>query len=96
MFPKARHDLALLVAMLVESFFKEILCKDARLWETVHALLYFDINSTIVVGQVCEVVAFDKIGREVAEFHAHEFRLVHWCVEVEILQINGAVACVLC
>jgi hypothetical protein len=43
-----------------------------------------------------EVVEFDKIGREVAEFHAHVFQLVHGCVEVEIRQINGAVACVLC
>ncbi len=96
MFPKARCDLALLVAVLVELFFKEILCKDVRLQETVHALLYFDIDGTDVVGQVCEVLEFDEIGREVAEFHAHEFQLVHGCVEVEILQINGAVACVLC
>jgi hypothetical protein len=32
MFPKARYDLALLVAMLVESFFEEILRNDACLW----------------------------------------------------------------
>ncbi len=31
MFPKARCDIALMVAMLVEAFFKEILCKDACL-----------------------------------------------------------------
>jgi hypothetical protein len=96
MFPKARHDLALLVAVLVESFFEEILCKDARLWETAHYLLYFDIDGTIVIGQVCEVVEFDEIGREFAEFHAHEFWLVNGCFEVEILQINDAVVCVLC
>jgi hypothetical protein len=93
MFPKAWCDLALLVAVLVELFFKEILCKDACLWETIHALLYFDIDGAVIVGQVCEVIEFDEIGREVAEFHAHEFRSVHGCVEeVEILQINGAVA----
>ncbi len=96
MFPKARCDLALLVAMLVEPFFEEILCKDARLWETVHALLYFDIDGTIIVGQVFEVVEFDKIGRQVAEFHVHVFQLVHGCVEEEILYIKGAVACILC
>jgi hypothetical protein len=68
MFPKA---------MLVELFFEEILCKDAHLWEIVHALLYFYIDSTVIVGQICEVVEFNKIGREVAEFHAHEFRSVY-------------------
>jgi hypothetical protein len=77
MFPQAQRDLALLVAMLVELFFEEILCKNTRLWETLHALLYFDKDGTAVVGQVCEVVDFDKIGREVAEFHAHEFWSVH-------------------
>jgi hypothetical protein len=96
MFPKTWHDLALLVAMLVESFFEEILCKGAHLWKTILALLYFDVDGTVVVGQVCEVLDFDKIGREVAEFHVHEFWSVQWCVEVEILQINGAVACILC
>ncbi len=40
MFPKTQCDLALLVAVLGESFFMEILCKDAHLWETVHALMY--------------------------------------------------------
>ena len=64
--------------------------------ETVHSLLYFDLDCTVGGSQVDEVVGFDKIGREVADFHAHVFRLVHWGVEVEILQVNGAIACVLC
>jgi hypothetical protein len=54
MFPKAQCDLALLVAMLVESFFEEILRKDAHLWDTVHALLYFDIDGSVIIGQVSE------------------------------------------
>jgi hypothetical protein len=64
MFPKARCDVVLLVAVLVEAFFKVILCKDARLQETIHALLYFDVDCTIVGSQVVEVVGFDKIWRE--------------------------------
>ncbi len=96
MFSKARCDVALMVATLAEAFFEEILCKDARLRETIHALLYFDVDCTIVGSQVVEVVGFDKIRREVADLHAHVFRLVHGCVEVEILQVDGAIACVLC
>ncbi len=60
MFPKARCDVALMVAVLVEAFFEEILCKDARLRETVHALLYFGVDCTVVGSQVVEVVSFDK------------------------------------
>jgi hypothetical protein len=96
MFPKAPFDIALLVAMLVESFFEEILCKDARLRETIHTLLYFDVDCTIVSSQVVEVVGFDKIGSEAADLHVHVFWLVHGYVEVEILQVDGALACVLC
>ncbi len=96
MFPKARCDVALMVAVLIEAFFKEILCKNACLQDTVHSLLYFDVDCTIVVSQVDEVVGFDKIGREVADFHVHVFWLVQWGVEVGILQVNGAIACVLC
>ncbi len=58
MFPKAQCDVALLVAMLVELFFEKILCMDAQLQETIHALLYFDVDCTIVSSQVIEVVGF--------------------------------------
>jgi hypothetical protein len=95
-FPKAQCDVALMVALLVEAFFEEILCKDARLREAVHALLYFDVDCNIVGRQVVEVVGFDKIGREVVDLHAHVVRPVHWGIKVEILQIDGAIACVLC
>ncbi len=96
MFAKARCDVALMVAVLVEAFLKKILCKDACLWETVHSFLYFGVDCTVVGSQVNEVVGFDKIGREVADFHAHVFRPVHWGVEAEILQVSGAIAWVLC
>ena len=66
------------------------------MWETVHALLYFDVGCTIVGSEVVEVVGFDKFGREVADLHAHVFRSVHWGVEVKILQVNCAIACILC
>jgi hypothetical protein len=62
------------VAMLAESFFKEIMRKYARLQENIHALLYFDIDCTIIVGQVVEIVGFDEIRRGVADFHAHVYR----------------------
>ncbi len=77
MFPKAQCDLALMVAVLVEAFFKEILCKDACLRETVHSLLYFDVGCTVISSQVNEVAGFDEIGREVADFHAYVFWLTH-------------------
>ncbi len=64
--------------------------------ETVHALLYFDIDCTVVGSQVVQVVGFDKIRREVSDLYAHVLWLVHGCVKVEILQVDGAISCVLC
>jgi hypothetical protein len=96
MFPKAWCDVVLMVAMFIEAFFEKILCKDACLRKTIHPLLYFDIDCTVVVSQVDEVVGFGEIGREFADFHVHVFRSVHWDVEVEILQVKGAIACILC
>ncbi len=69
MFPKARFDVALMVAVLVEAFFKEILCGDACMRETIHSLLYFGVDCTDAGSQVNEVVGFDKIGREVADYY---------------------------
>jgi hypothetical protein len=60
MFPEAWGDIALMVAMLVETFLKEILCKDACLRETIQALLYFDIDYTVVGSQANDVVGFMK------------------------------------
>jgi hypothetical protein len=82
--------------MLVEAFFEEILCKDARLLETIHALLYLDVDYTLVGSQVVEVIGSDEIGREVADLNAHVFWSVHGFVEVEILHVGGAIACILC
>jgi hypothetical protein len=96
MFPKARCDVASMVAMLVEVLFEEILCNNACLRETVHAFLHFDADCTVVGSQDVEVLGFNKIGREVADLHAHVFGSLHGCVEVEILQVNGAIACILC
>jgi hypothetical protein len=66
------------------------------LWETVYALVYFDVDCTVLGSQIVEVVGFEKIGKEVADLHAHVFWPVLWGVEVEILQVNGAIVCIVC
>jgi hypothetical protein len=68
MFPKARHDCALLVAVLVESFFEEILCKYARLWETLHALLYVDIDGTSSLARFVRLYNLTKSGGRLLSF----------------------------
>ena len=37
----------------------------------------------------------DELFRKVLDLHAHVFWACHWCHEVEIFEVNGAVACTL-
>ena len=42
--------------MFVEVCFEDFLCKYPRLREAIHALLYFDVDKSIGIGFVGEVV----------------------------------------
>ncbi len=63
------------------------------LWEAVHSFLNFYVDKSIRGGFVGEVVQVDKLFREVLDLHAHVLQACHWCHEVEIFEVNGAVAC---
>jgi len=66
-----------------------------HLWEAAHPFLNFDVDKSIGGGLVGEVVHGDELFREVLDLHAHVFWACHWCHEVEIFEVNGAVACTL-
>ncbi len=57
--------------------------------------LYFDVDESIGGSLVGEVVHGDKVFGEVLDFHVHVLRTCHWCHEVEVFEVNGAVACTL-
>ncbi len=54
--------------------------------------MYFDVDNSIGGGLVSEVVHGDKVFGEVLEFYAHVLRMCYWCHEVEVSEVNGAVA----
>ena len=55
----------------------------------------FNVDESIGDDFVGEVLHGDELFREVLDFHAHVFLACHWCHEVEIFEVNGAVACTL-
>ncbi len=67
--------------------------KYTRLREAVHSFLNFDVDISIGGGLVGKVVHGDKLFWEVFDFHAHVLWTCHWCHEVEVFEVNGAVAC---
>ncbi len=74
---------------------QEFLCEYTRLREAVHSFLNFDVDVFIRSGLVGRVIHGVELFGEVLDFHAHVLRTCHWCHEVEIFEVNGAVVCTL-
>ncbi len=85
-----------MVAVLIQTLLQEFLFKNTRLWEAIHSFLNFYVDESIGGDFVGEVVHGDELFREVLDLHAHVLRTCHWCHEVDIFEVNGAVACTLC
>jgi hypothetical protein len=64
MTPEARSVLALVINPFGQSLFEELVGDDAGLGEAIHAIANFDIDPSVVVDQVPEVVFFDDLIRD--------------------------------
>jgi len=87
--PEAPCVLALVVTPFGQSLFEELVGDDAGLGEAVHAFSNFDIDPSVVVDQVPDVVFDDDLVRDDLESEAHVFRIGHRSVEVEVGQVNA-------
>ncbi len=67
--------LALVVTSFGHLLFEELVDDDAGLGEAVHAFSNFDIDPSIVVDQVPEVVFDDDLIRDDLELEVHVFRI---------------------
>ena len=70
MSPEAWREGTLVVAVLIEVFFKEFLRENSSLQEAIHSFLNFDVDKSTGADLVDEVVQYYKIIREILEFHA--------------------------
>ena len=66
---------------------------DACLWETMHSLLDQDIDESIGGGKFVKFIECNDVVCYVRKFESHVFRANHWCVEVEILDVDGHESC---
>ncbi len=89
MTPEVRSVLALVITPFGQSLFKELVGDDAGLEEAIHAFTNFNIDPSVVVDQVPEVVFFNDLVRNDLESEAHVFRISHRSVEVEVGQVNA-------
>ena len=68
---------------------KELVGNDAGLGEAVHSFPNFNVDLSVFVNQVPEVVFYDDLLRDDVKSEAHVFRIGHWGVEVEVGQVNA-------
>ena len=96
MTPEARSVLALAVTLFGKSLLEELVGNDAGLGEAVHSFPNFDVDPSVFVNQVPEVVFYDDLFRDDVESEAHVFRIGHRGVEVEVGQVNAEEHCARC
>ena len=73
--PEARCVLTLVVTSFGHSLFEELVGDDAGLREAIHAFSNFDIDPSIIVHQVPEVVFDNDLIRVDLELEVHVFRI---------------------
>ena len=89
MAPQARSGGALVVAMLLETFFEENVAQGPRVWETINAVLNIKVNPAIGMDIVHEAVLIDEFCWDVAQFDADVLRSVHGCLKVNVFDVEG-------
>jgi hypothetical protein len=56
--------------------------------------LYLAVDISIKVDFVAKVVFNDGVFGEKFKFHSKIFVACHWCIQVEILDVNGHEFCI--
>ncbi len=87
--PEAGSVLALVVTFFKKLFLNDLVGNDAGLGEAVHSFPNFDVDPSVVVNQVPEVVFYDDLLRDDVELEVHVFRIGQRGVEVEVGQVNA-------
>ena len=83
-FPKTWDDNALMIAGLVEAFFKEVMAKATCLRETIHSMSATNVDPTVGSGFLMEIVFLYDFLRDVAKLDLGKFRSLEGGHEVEI------------
>ncbi len=89
--PKPWHGGSFRVAFSDKAGSKKIVCKDAGLGKTQQPCANFEVYPTIVVSTQ-EVVFQDGFVWDIGNLDSTVFRIRHGCVQVEVLEVNGAEA----
>ena len=79
--PQASSGGALVVAVLLETFFEESVGQGPRLWDTINAVTNIKVNPAIGMDVVHEAVLVDEFFWDFTQFDANVLRSVQGCLK---------------
>jgi hypothetical protein len=71
---------------------EEIIGKNASLGKAITALVNFEVDPTVMIATL-KFVLLNEFRRNVSNFNTDTFRVRHWSIEVNILEVDGAETC---
>ncbi len=89
--PETRGGISFIVTFRKKARLEEILGHDASLGKAIAALANIEVDPTVAVT-TRKLVLLNEFRWDVGDLDADIFRVGHWRVEVEVLEVNGAEA----
>jgi len=89
--PETRGGFNFIIAFSEKAGSEEIVGKDAGLGKAIAAAANFEVDPAIAVC-TCKLVFLNEFIWDVGDFNADIFRIGHWGVKVEVLEVDGAEA----
>jgi hypothetical protein len=90
--PETWGKVGLVISLSKKAGSEEILGKNPGLGKAITALENLEVDPPITIATL-KIVFFNEFCRNVSNFNAEVFRVWHWSIEVEALEVNGAKPC---
>jgi hypothetical protein len=90
--PEAWGGFGFVISFSKKARLKKIIGENASLGKAIIALANFKVDPTVTIATV-KFVLFNEFCQNVCYFNVDIFKVRHWSIEVEILEVNGAETC---
>jgi hypothetical protein len=90
--PEARGEFGFVISLSKKAGSDKIVGKVAGLGKAITALANFEVNPTVTLATF-KFVFLNEFCRNVCNYNANIFRVRHWGIKVEVLEVDGAEMC---
>jgi hypothetical protein len=90
--PEAWGEVGLVISLSKKVGSEEIIGKNAGLGKAITALENLKVDPPITITTL-KIVFFNEFRQNISNFNADVFRVWHWSIEVEVLEVDGAEPC---